>query len=143
MSCILGSTRRAYLEIAAAACWALSLSGCGASKPPSYDVTGTVTFEGAPVEEGSVLFEDPATGAAKQVPLEPGGKYTLNLPPGNYNVALTPPLGEGRSRGDTPEDADYKPVPNIPRKYWNVRASGFTADVDEGNTTFTFDMTKP
>jgi hypothetical protein len=35
------------------------LSGCGSGRQPLGKVTGTVTFEGEPVREGSIVFEVP------------------------------------------------------------------------------------
>lgn len=36
---------------------ALMTAGCGESGPPSYDVSGTVTFDGQPVPAGKIMFE--------------------------------------------------------------------------------------
>lgn len=35
---------------------ALSLAGCGAGGPKTYTVTGIVSFDGQPVEDGEILF---------------------------------------------------------------------------------------
>jgi hypothetical protein len=40
---------------------ACGILGCGASGPPTYAVSGTVTFNGAAIDEGSIVF-DPADG---------------------------------------------------------------------------------
>jgi hypothetical protein len=39
-------------------------SGCGPSGPATYPVSGSVTFEGKPLENGTVVF-DPADGKGK------------------------------------------------------------------------------
>ena len=34
----------------------LILAGCGDSGPAEYDVTGSVTLDGQPIEKGEILF---------------------------------------------------------------------------------------
>lgn len=120
----------------------LFAAGCGGGSAtvPMVAVTGTVTFDGAPVEEGVVTFEDTATGYAATGDLAAGGAYTLQVPAGSYQVGIAPPTVEVAATADTPADEDYKKVDNIPEKYWYGYESGLTATVSNDAVTFDFDM---
>lgn len=68
---------RAILLLAALA---LVAGGCGKSGPKTYDVTGTVTYDGQPLESGSIAFAptDPEMqGYQAEIT---AGKYTIELP---------------------------------------------------------------
>jgi len=115
--------------------------GCGAGdKNPRYKITGKVTYQGQPVEEGTVTFEDPATGQVNSSPLGSGGAYALELPAGDYKVSVSPPLVEAKSTADTPPDMVPKKVNNIPKKYWVQETSGLSAEVAKDQRTLDFDL---
>lgn len=117
--------------------------GCGgdSQRPTPIQISGTVTFDGKPVEKGEVSFEDPQTGAAASATLGPEGKYTLAVPAGSYQVGITPPTVVGEAQEDTPADfIDYEKVDNIPQKYYWGGESGLTATVSESAITHDFDM---
>ncbi|PHR92740.1 MAG: hypothetical protein COA78_33295 [Blastopirellula sp.] len=68
----------------------LLLQGCSSSdEATTYPVTGTVTFNGEPVSEGSIVF-DPADG---QGPSAMGGitngQITAQVPPGEKIVRIS------------------------------------------------------
>ncbi len=67
---------------------ALVVAGCGKSGPKTYEVTGTVTYDGQPLEVGSIAFT-PAdtTMRGGQVPVA-AGKYAIQLPPGEMAVKI-------------------------------------------------------
>lgn len=59
---------------------ALVATGCGKSGPKTYDVTGTVTYDGQPLESGSIAFA-PTNPEMKGYQTEiTAGKYTIELP---------------------------------------------------------------
>jgi len=131
----------------------VSAGGCGSSATPiagSVPVSGTVTFNGQPLEQGMVRFApegigkaQPATGQIK------GGKFTMmttasspGVVAGKYKVSIlsnkpfTPPtLAPG-----TPPDpnAKFEPESLIPLKYNDIKTSGLEADVTGATTTLTF-----
>src|SRR4051812_34682504 len=66
---------------------AVLAAGCGG--PAGVPVSGTVSWDGKPMPDGKILFEDedpktpPASGDVK------GGKYSLRVPPGKKKVRIT------------------------------------------------------
>jgi len=42
--------------------WSLVLAGCGGGDAGRYTVTGKVTFQGKPVDQGEITFENPTAG---------------------------------------------------------------------------------
>lgn len=117
-------------------------SGCGPSGPVYYKVTGKVTFNGAPVEEGVVAYENFEKGYANSAKLGAGGEYELTAPEGEYVVTILPIEVEVSAGPDSPPTTEYKDVDNIPMKYHASDMSGFSAAVtaDETKNKFDFDM---
>src|SRR5437667_4315762 len=102
------------------ACFLVSVMifGCGTGdKIPRYRVSGKVTYQGQPVEEGTITFEDPTAGQVNSSTLSPSGAYSLELRAGPYKVSVAPPLVETKGTGDSPPDMVPKKVSNIPKKY--------------------------
>lgn len=131
--------RRAFLACFVAVFACAGCSGDGA--PPRYTVTGKVSHQGAPVENGTIQFENPEAGQSNSSPLGAGGTYSLDVPAGAYKVSVIPPTIMTKGTGDSPPDEIPDPnVKNIPRKYRVVESSGLTAQVDKGKTAFDFDL---
>jgi len=65
------------------------LAGCGRSGPEVYTVKGTVTFEGAPVEEGDILFRPEKTSLRAEGAKIIKGEYTVKAHPGKNKVSIT------------------------------------------------------
>ena len=85
----------------------VATSGCSDGKPPNYPLSGTVTFEGKPVPEGTIMFiaSDKRSGNAKTEIVD--GKYTLELPAGEKLVKVEASrfIGpEDKSLGVRPRD---------------------------------------
>jgi hypothetical protein len=117
------------------------LTACGpADKFPRYKISGKVTYQSQPVEEGTITFEDPTTGQVNSGTLGSGGAYSTELPPGTFKVSVSPPLVETKGTGDSPPDMVPKKVNNIPKKYWVQETSGLTADVAKDKRAFDFDL---
>jgi len=55
-----------WKSVLLALCLLTAVSGCGTSHPPTAKVTGTVTHQGKPLKQGTIIFEvdgcRPATG---------------------------------------------------------------------------------
>jgi hypothetical protein len=117
------------------------LTACGpADKFPRYKISGKVTYQSQPVEEGTITFEDPTTGQVNSGTLGSGGVYSTELPPGAFKVSVSPPLVETKGTGDSPPDMVPKKMNNIPKKYWVQETSGLTADVSKEKRAFDFDL---
>ncbi len=125
------------LLLAVAACLVL---GCG-NQRVVYTVTGKVTFRGAPVTEGTILFLNPTTQDANQVPLGTHGTYTIKVPPGSYKVVVQPTLVQiGGQKG--PPDYVLKGADDIPERYRQPETTDLRAEIT-ANATVDFDMQKP
>jgi hypothetical protein len=124
---------------------AVLASGCNKSpSEPLAETTGMVSFQGKPLTEGTVLFQDLSQGINTQAKIGADGKYVVEraqgfgLPPGNYKVAIQPPLFVAPvSAGPPPPAKEY---PNIPEKYRNPESSGLTATIKDGENELNFDM---
>ena len=114
--------------------------GCHQEKNPRYKVTGKVTYQGQPIEEGTITFENPTAGEVNSSPLGSGGAYSLEVPAGDYKVSISPPLVETKGTADSPPDMVPKQVKNIPKKYWVQESSGLSAQVAKEKRTFDFDL---
>lgn len=112
---------------------ALASAGCSTG-PHLTKVTGTVSFGGVPLTNGSISFvaEDGGENAAGII--NSRGEYTLRAhlrgdgaAPGRYRVCISsfekPPTMEENSGRRA-----------IPAKYFDVRHSGLTATVEDRRT---------
>ncbi len=114
------------------------VSGCG-SADGLHAVTGTVTFDGQPVESGEIIFRaeggEEASAAGKIV----DGRYSLRAAPGPKRVEIT-----AMRQVETPQAASGEPALSfqsyIPEKY--NRRSELTAEVTAGGPNrFNFELT--
>src|SRR5688500_439570 len=121
-----GSSRFSACRLAAAL--VLGLTGCNSTEPMGV-VTGRVTFEGQPVEEGMVCFANREKGVSIAARQNSGGTFQVEmaqgvgLPVGDYEVWITPPRTEvSLDQARTPLDYGKPPQPgqlyrNIPDQY--------------------------
>ena len=109
---------------------ALLIPGCSEPQGPKMvTVTGHVTYDGQPVNEGTVMFLHAATQDAQQAVLGTEGEFELTVREGQHKVAVEPIVIETPASATSPGSSDYKKVTNIPRRYRSAETSGFTADV--------------
>ena len=118
------------------------ISGCGSGgiELPTGQVSGTITFEGAPVTEGFVNLISVESGRAATMALGPGGKFGFEEPVviGPYAVFITPPEGAPPTlENESPAPPDPK---NIPKKYRTDATTDFKVEVKEGDNGFPLDM---
>ena len=130
------ATRRAVAALALAA-FPLLLSGCGG---PSAG--GTVTFNGAAVDDGAIIFTPEGDESTKASAKIVDGKFTIpaGLKSGKNRVEITWHKKTGRQI-DTPGDAGRKmdeTVQVIPAQF--NTASTLKEEVKSGENTFTFDL---
>ena len=164
--------RLAFSILAMLALLGLMLNGCskGPSRPKTYSVSGTVTFNGQPVDGATVVFVPKALGtggaAAPQGPqvatgeTDAQGRYSLGTfakgdgaIPGEYLVKVfkypKPATPAGTSSGGEEEyrppeeNAPPPPAPKnmLPEKYANEQTSGLSFTVEPKANTFDISLT--
>jgi len=137
------SSRARRLIGAVGAVGVLLFAGCGGggSDTPRGDVSGTVTYQGQPVTEGTVNFLSPETGRSASATLDAQGKFTVDggVEAGSHVVTITPPFVEVPPGGDEPPP-EPKEYANIPEKYRSDTTSDLTAEVKPGKNQFSFEL---
>lgn len=119
----------------------IAATGCsGDNRPVQREVTGKVTFQGSPVEQGIITFEDAAKGYAESSELGSGGSYALKAPEGSYKVYIEPPIIVVEDTADSPGGEEEMQVDNIPGQYRNSVDSPLTATVAGEVTVQDFDL---
>ncbi len=113
-------------------------SGCK-SGDGKVDVSGTVTFNGKPVEEGTIQFVHTADTADTVTITD--GKYATRIPPGSKKVAVHAYRKTGEFlRDPTDKQSGYPVVSNyIPAKFNDQ--SELTAEVSKSGGVHNFDLT--
>ncbi len=144
---------------------AVALAGCNSpGGVGATDVSGTVTYNGAPVEGATVSFVPTGdSGKVAAGTTDAQGKFSLTTVqpgdgaiPGAYQVAISKVEGAASSGGQqTEEEARQAAMPKsgtapapapeakdlLPVKYKDATKSGLTADVQSGGKNdFTFDL---
>jgi len=117
--------------------------GCG-NNGGRVPVTGSVLFDGKPLETGTIRFGGDQ-GAAGVGPIV-NGSFTLNesgsqsgVLPGKYDVLIASWIEE---RGSVRQDGSFSPgITRIPLLYLEPEKSGLKAEVVKGQPNkFTFDV---
>ena len=121
--------------------------GCGGANPLGRKaVSGNVTLNGSPIENGSIEFSPLMEGGTQSGGLISGGSYAIEedqgLAPGKYRVAIfaqpaAPELPPGHMPGD--------PLPPPPKEMvppeWNVNSKETIEVTPDGPTEFSFAIT--
>lgn len=103
---------------------AMAAVGCGGGGPPSgrLPISGEVTLDGQPLDQGAIQFE-PTDKSSK---LNAGGviangKYKIGseqgLPPGKYKVSITSVAKDTRSAQDIMNNPGEQPAERIAAKF--------------------------
>lgn len=93
-----------------------ALCGCGGG---SAEVSGTVTFDGHPVQTASLVFA-PDGGGNKEGAVATDGRFTAKLPPGRYKIEVraSKAVGKRKQRGfDGKEEEIELTEEFIPARY--------------------------
>lgn len=67
---------------------ALLASGCGQSGPATYPVAGTVTFNGGPLTDGSIVFMSADNSVAPDAGMIRDGRFAFQSKPGKKKVEI-------------------------------------------------------
>lgn len=137
------------VKFSALGLWALSLvvaAGCGGQGVDGrYPLSGTVTFQGKPLDKGTIEFSTSDRSQLTGATIE-NGKYSVpaeqGLKPGKYTVRISATeeaAAGGAPPPPGPENANQVAKERIPEAY-NLD-SKITADVSEGGANkFDFDI---
>jgi hypothetical protein len=128
--------------LVAAAVALTCLTGCGESGLPNMvPIRGTVTYQGRPLQEGTVLYVPKASdGRQARGDIQPDGSFRLTTlrkydgaQHGDYAIvviALEPHPGEPPSREEVEAAGGIKRGSIIPAKYTKPDTSGLSDTVD-------------
>lgn len=115
---------------------ALLLAGCGG--PVTYDVSGTVTFDGVPVEKGEISFVPTEKGQSSDGGQIEQGRFRLSVKPGSKIVQIR------ASRPLPPEKQDNPTMGLLYEDYIPAEFNSDSTLKEEigpgGKTNFTFDL---
>ena len=126
------------------------LAGCGEDGPALTDVSGTVTLDGKPVPNATVMFVPSAEGGSPSYGVtDAQGNYTLMFTrdkegamPGRHTVEITTEklskqdIEDMRANGEEVAEAEYV---EIPSKYREPGA--LSAEVKDGDNDIDFPLT--
>ena len=133
--------------------WVLLVAGCGSSSTPTtIPVRGTVTWQGGPLDSGTVVFHrvDVAQGEFRRnatAQLGPDGTFQMStfsvgdgVMPGRYSVSV-----QSYTEGNAIDfiDASNVPKTRIPQRYTSPQTSGLSAEIpagERGPLEFHFDL---
>ncbi|MEW4561913.1 carboxypeptidase-like regulatory domain-containing protein [Bremerella sp. JC770] len=123
----------------------LALLGCNKNENLGT-ITGTVTYEGAPVTEGTISFRSEESGLSASDELDAEGKFEVTavggIPPGNYKAFIVPPEVEVSLGPDVAPVLKPKDMPNVPRPYRSIRTTPLAVDVVAGANEVSFELKK-
>lgn len=88
--------------------------GCGPKGPPIGSVTGTITMDGEPLANATVVFMAEAGGRPAAAKTDAEGKYELNFSAGRKGAIPGPNKVRITTLSDPYEDEDGNPVPGSP-----------------------------
>lgn len=115
-------------------------AGCGPKLPKTVPVSGTVTYNGKPLEKATVSFapQDPAIRPADGK-TDASGNFKIStfnpadgVMPGQYKITVW--MGEDESSGAEKQTKAVKSKSPIPEKYAKPQTSGFEETI-LGKTT--------
>jgi hypothetical protein len=123
------------------------LSGCVGRDPLGrHPISGTVTFGGAPVDNGNISFQPIDGGVTSSGAPIQGGKFSIDkkdgLPAGKYRVVINAPKPGTGGKVDPnalPGDPVEAPVELIPPE-WNMQSKESIEVKPEGPFEFKFDI---
>lgn len=133
------------LKLSFAVVLGLVLLGCNKSENLGT-IHGTVTYDGAPVTEGTISFRGEESGLSASDELDAEGKFEVTaaggIPPGTYKAFIVPPEVEVSIGPDVAPVLKPKDMPNVPKEYRSIRTTPLTAEVSTGDNEVNFELKK-
>ncbi len=138
---------------------ALVAPGCGGSpaSSSSVQVWGRVTYNGKPVQYGTLVFQPVRTSKSNWTagPISEEGKYSLApsqtdvaLNPGRFEVYIRPPSPHdkyNRPGSDDVEESDQRAIAiaflyPVPKRFFSPETSGMWVDIGDEPTRVDIDL---
>jgi len=121
----------------------LLLAGCGGTsldRGPTGNVSGVITYEGTPVQAGTIFFEDVTKGLGGHAKILDEGRFSTaqELPQGRYAVFVSPPLPDD----PTARNQNSVETLDIPERYRSFQKSGLIVDVIAGQNQLNIELKK-
>lgn len=116
-------------------------AGCGGGGEST--VTGTVSFDGKPIEKGSVTFVGTAPGGARAGAVVAGGQFQVKLAPGTYKVEVsaTKAAGTRKQKGFDGKDEVIELTEELIPDYYNVKTE-LTEEIKSGANAMKLELRK-
>ena len=136
-----GSKKTTYTLLAIAAL----IVGCG-GEPPTYAVTGAVTFNGKPLSYGTVRYYGPGGTPVISTAIDSSGTYSLQAPPAKYTVTVYAVPTLESDPNAWMYEGGIKPGakaqgPSVPGKYSDIGTSPFRYEIlNEESQTYDIDI---
>jgi hypothetical protein len=118
--------------------WLMVLILVGGCAPRVGGVSGTVTYQGKPLETGTIIFYDAANNAPSS-PINKDGTYSIpKVAAGKVKIAVLMPLAIPFKGMDMPAVGGKQPtesikVPTLPPRFADPEQSGLSYEVTAGN----------
>jgi hypothetical protein len=137
--------RRRTLLFAVASCGFLVIfAGCGGGGFETAPVNGKITYKGKPLPTGTIIYMPEGDKPAATGEIKPDGSYIL----GTYASEDGAVLGKHaikiyavEEQGERlPEERSPTPGLILPNNYTSFETSGLTAEVKQGQNTFSFEL---
>jgi len=115
----------------------VALAGCGEREG---EITGTVTFDGQPVPNGSITFVNPDTGARGGGVIR-DGSFQTKLQPGKYQVAVTAARKAGKKtqKGFDGKDETIELTEELIPEWYNTKTE-LIEEIKPGGNSLKFDL---
>jgi len=102
-------------------------------------VSGTVSYQGKPLPNGTITFYDEANQAVSGH-IEADGKYAVSkVAAGKVKITVTAPMPVFLP-GDQMAKKQFVNMPNLPARYADAEKSGLGREVKPGIQTIDFDL---
>jgi len=116
----------------------VGLAGCGSRA----SVQGSVTFDGTPIDNGSITFVPDSSSGQKATAQIKDGKYVIESDrgpaPGKYKVEVTWVKAGPAKKGGDPDVQQGDGKQMLPDKF--NKATTLTAEIKSGSNTVNFDL---